>query len=255
MTIATGQPLLASDINNLTFFPIGTILTFSSAAWSATSAEFKNIWKICNAANHAANPTIPDLTNKFLRGADSSGTTGGNDSRSMTLTTSNLPSHNHGATGLSLSGLNVSGLTAVSNGAHSHTVSGSAANEGGHIHTVTGTVDSGGAHYHSFPNWDRTFSGDGSKHGSLIEAGYGVATTSSDGAHGHIFSNGTTSGGGHTHSLTGTAGSGGEHTHSISGDISGGTISGLTANTGSGTALTIDILPSYYTVVYIMKVA
>ena len=84
MTIATGQPMLAADILDLTFFPKGTILTFSSTAWSATSANFKTIWKICNAANHAADANVPDLTNKFLRGAESSGTNGGADSVTLT---------------------------------------------------------------------------------------------------------------------------------------------------------------------------
>jgi hypothetical protein len=92
MTIAQGQPLLASDINNLTFFPKGTILTFSSEAWSATSAEFKNIWKICNGQNGT-----PNLVDKFLRGGESSNfiTPGGADNQSITLKTTNLPSHSH----------------------------------------------------------------------------------------------------------------------------------------------------------------
>jgi hypothetical protein len=92
MTIATGQPMLASDINDLTFFPKGTILIFSSEAYSATSAEFKKIWKICNGQDGT-----PDLVDKFLRGGESSNftTPGGADSQSITLSTNNLPSHNH----------------------------------------------------------------------------------------------------------------------------------------------------------------
>ena len=82
--------MFPSDILDLTFFPIGTILTFSSTAWSATSATFKNIWKTCNGQNGT-----PDLTNKFLRGSLASGATGGTDSQSVTLQTANLPSHNH----------------------------------------------------------------------------------------------------------------------------------------------------------------
>ena len=92
MVIAKGSPMLAEDINNLTFFPKGTILTFSSTAWNATSAEFKNIWKICNAANHTADNTIPDLTDKFLRGGTSSGATGGGKKQ---LSADELPSHTH----------------------------------------------------------------------------------------------------------------------------------------------------------------
>jgi hypothetical protein len=82
--------------------------------------------------------------------------------------------------------------------------------------------------------------------------------------------------GAHTHSISGTASEAGSHTHTvnssnatisggtiggsitggtITGAITGGTFAGSTGSTGSGTALTIDTLPSYYTVVYIMKVA
>ncbi|MDR1453060.1 MAG: hypothetical protein LBJ25_03690, partial [Candidatus Margulisbacteria bacterium] len=105
MTIATGQKMYADDILNLTFFPKGTLLIFSSTAWGATSAEFKNIWKVCNKANHDADLFVPDLTDKFLRGAESSDftTARGADSQSVILQTTNLPSHSHGATGLSLS--------------------------------------------------------------------------------------------------------------------------------------------------------
>jgi hypothetical protein len=87
MTIATGQPMLASDINDLTFFPKGTILMFSSEAWNATTAEFKTIWKICDGQNGT-----PNLVNKFLRGGTASGATG--DGKKI-LSVSELPSHNH----------------------------------------------------------------------------------------------------------------------------------------------------------------
>jgi hypothetical protein len=88
MAIAAGEKMYASDILNLTFFPKGTILTFSTEAYNATSAEFKNIWKICNGTG-----STPNLVNKFLRGAGSSGTTGGADS--VQLAKENLPKHGH----------------------------------------------------------------------------------------------------------------------------------------------------------------
>jgi hypothetical protein len=247
MTIKTGEKMYAADILNLTFFPKGAILTFSTEAWNnATNPGFKDIWKVCDGQNGT-----PNLVNMFLRGADSSGATGGG---TVALLAANLPSHNHGATGLSLDGLNVSGLTAISDGKHTHTVSGSAANEGGHAHTVTGTVNSGGTHSHSFQHRTRPFS-NGGTYGSLVEyaAGNYSVATSTGGSHNHTFSNGTTSGGGHTHSLTGVADLNGAHTHSITGSITGGTISGSTANAGSGQAFTI--VPAYYTVIYIMKIA
>jgi hypothetical protein len=90
MTIAAGQPMLASDINDLTFFPKGTILTFSSEAWNSTSASFKNVWKICNGQNGT-----PNLVNKFLRGGESSGATGDGQ---KTLSVNEIPAHEHSIT-------------------------------------------------------------------------------------------------------------------------------------------------------------
>jgi hypothetical protein len=85
--IESGERLVATDITDLTFFPKGTILTFSSEAWGATTPEFKNIWKICNGQNGT-----PDLRNKFLCGAESSGNTGGGTAN---LVKENLPKHSH----------------------------------------------------------------------------------------------------------------------------------------------------------------
>ncbi|MDR1324015.1 MAG: hypothetical protein LBK68_06235 [Candidatus Margulisbacteria bacterium] len=83
---------------NLSFFPKGTILAFSKTAWEDdTSDDFRRIWKVCNAANHAANSSIPDLTNKFLRGGnpDDYGATGNG---TVTLSAANLPAHKHNIT-------------------------------------------------------------------------------------------------------------------------------------------------------------
>ena len=89
MTIATGERMFASDINNLTFFPKGTILAFSSEAWNATSAEFKDIWKICNGQNGT-----PNLVGKFLRGGENSNFTTPQGADNQTLTVP-LPKHSH----------------------------------------------------------------------------------------------------------------------------------------------------------------
>jgi hypothetical protein len=93
--VKSGERLMATDITDLTFFPKGTILIFSTEAYNATSPAFKNIWKICNTANHAANPTVPDLTNKFLRGAENSGETGDGKKK---LSIDEMPEHGHGVT-------------------------------------------------------------------------------------------------------------------------------------------------------------
>jgi hypothetical protein len=88
--IKTGERLVATDITNLTFFPKGTILTFSSEAWNAASAAFKTIWKICNGDNGT-----PNLVGKFLRGGSSSGASGGADNQTVTLNLTNMPRHKH----------------------------------------------------------------------------------------------------------------------------------------------------------------
>jgi hypothetical protein len=269
MTIATGQPLLASDINNLTFFPKGAILTFSSTAWGATSAEFKNIWKICNTANHQADPNVPDLTNRFLRGGASSDFTtgGGADSRDVILAETNLPSHKHAATGLSLGSLSTSGLSATSAGS-------------GHVHSGTGTTNTGsGGHKHDVsgstgnPSKDltgeispsgyyATFNATGIFSGSYKDGSRETGDSSNggrikiDATHSHGITGSTPDNSGiHAHNVDVSIPEGGSHSHTISGSITGGSIGGTTANAGDGTAFSVSTVPAYYTVIYIIKVA
>jgi hypothetical protein len=257
--------MLASDINNLTFFPKGTILTFSSTAWGATTAEFKNIWKVCNAANHVADPNnVPDLTDKFLRGAESSDFTTalGADSQSVTLTSANLPEHKHEVKALPLSNLNTGGLSISESGGHKHEGSGSTnTGSGGHRHDVSGSTDSKSL----TGSWgeDRNTVADG-----IIAKGdnlSGVSAAGSgggvrlkiDASHDHPFSCTTSENGGiHDHEvrITTTDG-GGLHSHTISGSITGGSVSGNTENAGVvSSALTFSTVPAYYKVIYIIKV-
>jgi hypothetical protein len=109
MAIAKGEPMLAQDIldlrdglqnqlNVMTFFPKGTILTFSSEAWNATSTAFKNIWKICDGNNgtQVNDMIIPDLRNKFLRGGTASGEQYNNPTTGNTQMISvPVPRHRH----------------------------------------------------------------------------------------------------------------------------------------------------------------
>jgi hypothetical protein len=237
MTIATGERMYASDINNLTFFPIGTILQFSGGEYtrltSARTADNKAIWTLCNGT--AVNGiTVPNLVDKFLRGAASSGTTAGADSQEVTLQTANLPSHNHEATGLSLGSLSTSGLMITQSG--------------GHTHTGSGSTNTTGAHAHSYNTLQHIAN----------PALYSTADLLLDDACNRwkTVAAATSSGeGGHAHTVSVSIPESGSHSHTISGSISGGSVTGSTANTGSGTPLAINTLPSYYTVVYIMKVA
>jgi hypothetical protein len=92
--IESGERLVATDITDLTFFPVGTILIFSTTAWNATSTTFKTIWKICDGTNGT-----PNLANKFLRGATSSGTEYSNPTTTNTQTISvPVPQHYHSIT-------------------------------------------------------------------------------------------------------------------------------------------------------------
>ncbi|GBR74432.1 hypothetical protein NO1_1607 [Candidatus Termititenax aidoneus] len=298
MTIATGEKMYAEDILNLTFFPVGAILIFSGSAYSSASANFKTIWKVCDGTNDT-----PNLVGRFLRGGSSSDFTtgGGADSRSVTITSANLPAHTHGVgslsmsgltatelpvsglsvTGLTISGQTISGLTIDNAGAHTHTVSGDAVEAGSHDHTFSnGSAASAGGHTHTVTVHDSNHNNTPSsvdstsyEYGEYHSATY---TTSSDGAHTHTVSGTIANGGAHTHTISGSAAEGGAHTHTVnssnaaisggtiggsitggtvSGSIDAGAISGSTDSAGSGSALTINTLPSYYTVIYIIKVA
>jgi hypothetical protein len=314
MVIEAGQKMYAADILNLTFFPKGAILTFSTEAWNnATNPGFKDIWKICDGQNGT-----PNLVNMFLRGGSSSGATGGADSRSVTLTTNNLPAHGHGATGLELGTLSLSPLSlsdmaiselTVSGGTHEHTLSGGAS-ASVHSHTGSGATSTGsGAHPHtvsgSTSNTSKTLTSDspyfqmdyarkttnntngiitsttqiqgstddGNGHDTCasfhIDATHthdiSGATPGTEGAHSHDVSVTITDSGSHTHDFTSDSKAvsishehtitGGKITGKITGgSITGGGISGSTANAGSGQAFSVDTVPAYYTVIYIMKV-
>ncbi|MDR1453478.1 MAG: hypothetical protein LBJ25_05850 [Candidatus Margulisbacteria bacterium] len=244
MTIATGEKMYAADILNLTFFPKGTLLTFSSAAWGATGAEFKNIWKICNAANHAVDPNIPDLTDKFLRGAGSSGVTGGSNSGSadITLTDVNLPGHNHPLTGTLTTSNESQGHT------HSVTAAGNISGEGTHAHSVTDVNDPGHKHdlevdYDS--NGTEYYPGAGGARQAttslaVVSSKTGISITGG-GTHGHTFSG----------SSVASEGASASHTHTL-------TLNGNTGDFGSASAtpiqVSINTVPEYYTVIYIIKI-
>ena len=90
--------------------------------------------------------------------------------------------------------------TTSTNGAHTHTTSGTAASDGAHTHTTSGTAASDGAHTH-------TVSGTVSLSGSLDA---GVLTITASFSSGSAASNGA-----HTHSVSGTAASNGGHDHTV----------------------------------------
>ncbi|MDR1453381.1 MAG: hypothetical protein LBJ25_05350, partial [Candidatus Margulisbacteria bacterium] len=115
MTIARGQPMLASDILDLTFFPVGAILMMDGG-WT----DGRGGWYICDGKEktlpNGSRQRTPDLKDKFIRGGSSAGGVGGSDSVSanITLTAENLPGHGH-----AFSGTFTTGNTSVT---HTHTV-------------------------------------------------------------------------------------------------------------------------------------
>ena len=160
--------------------------------------------------------TPPDLRSKFLHGTHVSsilGTVSG--STSKTITVENLPAHSHGVND---PGHNHSGWT----GQHNHSIW-----DPGHTHGVT---DPGHTHKYN------TKTGDPSQSGSHTPCWYGNRDADT------------------TLSYTGITINGAYTSVSINNNAasipSGGT--GITTqNTGSGTSL--DIMPPYFTVNYIIK--
>jgi microcystin-dependent protein len=94
MTIKTGEPMLADDINYLTFFPKGTILMFDGTEYqkllNSSASNYKNIWKLCDGQNGT-----PDLRDKFIMGSVSSGAGESTAKNWQTLTKEQMPGHSH----------------------------------------------------------------------------------------------------------------------------------------------------------------
>jgi microcystin-dependent protein len=109
--IGTDSTQIATTAFVKDIIPSGVILL-----WSGSTGSIPAGWVLCDGTN-----STPDLRNRFVVGAGDTyavGATGGADS--VTLTTSQIPSHNHTAT------------------------STSSVSDPGHSHTFTGTAPSGG---------------------------------------------------------------------------------------------------------------
>ena len=116
-------------------------------------------------------------------------------SKTVTLTTDQIPSHNHSFSGSSGSA-----------GSHNHTYSGTTSNHGGHSHNYT--VRTGRSYSSST----------GSADNGVVQGSNGVQrdsstqSTASAGSHSHTYSGTTSSHGGHSHSISGTIGNKGSGT-------------------------------------------
>jgi len=137
---------------------------------------------------------------KMLVGLDSSdddfnSTSDSGGSKTVALTTTNMPQHNHSFSGSSGSA-----------GSHSHNVSGTTSTHSGHTHGYT--VKTG-----------RSFSSStGSADNGVVQGSNGTQldseaqTTASAGSHNHTWSGTTTTHPGHNHSVSGTIGNKGSGT-------------------------------------------
>ena len=217
--IGAGQTF-SGDYNDLTNVPqIFGIPSGGILLWHGNTANIPSGFVLCDGNN-----STPDLRNRFVVGAGTGsnytvGDTGGSDS--VTLSSNEMPSHDHGSSSVSVS-VNSSGLTVSSDSGHTH---------------GSGTLgmDNQGAHAHS-----QTFYGGGTSGTvpSLRFDGGGTVNFNTSGV-GH-----------HVHTISGSTGSGGSHSHSISGSISG---SGTLSMSGEGGGQAHENRPPYYALCYIMK--
>ncbi len=146
----------------------GTIPSGIIVMWSGSISNIPKGWVLCNGQNGT-----PDLRDKFIVGAGREytiGDTGG--AKEVTLTVSQLPSHNH---------------TADYAGAHSHT--GITNTTGSHTHTYSRFIPSGSSVY-APGNWSNR--------------GLQSYETSESGEHSHSVT--TTTAGAHTHTINNTGG-------------------------------------------------
>ena len=171
LNILDGLTATTSNLNTASthYVPSGGIIL-----WSGSVASIPSGWFLCDGNN-----STPDLRDRFVVGAGSSyavGATGG--ASSVTLSTSQIPSHSHSFS-----------ATTGGSGSHSHTYSGTtSAVSNDHTHNFSGTTSTIGDHTHSLPDG---FGQDG--YPAIEAAGPTGANLSTGpaGAHSHTFS-GTT---------------------------------------------------------------
>jgi microcystin-dependent protein len=200
-----------TNINKMATVPQGLI-----SMWCGSITSIPSTWTLCDGTDGA-----PDLRDSFIIGAGGSysvDSTGG--ASSVTLSSSQIPSHNHGDGSLSTN----------STGGHNHSFSDTSDSDGYHSHS--GDTNTTGSHQHNTVHSNAD--------DSTSKIPDRVLGTHSDGAHSHSLNiNGA---GGHTHYVSGTTSSNGNHSHVISGD---------TGSTGGGNSH--ENRPPFYALAYIMK--
>ena len=199
--------------------------------WSGASSSIPSGWTLCNGSNGT-----PDLRNRFVLGAGDTyavDATGGNES--VTLSTSQMPSHTHG-----------DGNYATSNtGNHSHGDGNYGTNNtGNHSHNLSGNTNNTGAHTHGILYADSDSQNTPSTNLRVWNQVQNPSTysTTSSGGHSHNISGNTSNTGAHSHNVTGNSGNTGAHSHNVTGS---------SGSTGGGSSF--DNRPPYYALCYIMK--
>ena len=220
--------------------------------WYGTVASIPSGWALCNGqtvvrTDDGQNIVTPNLVDYFIRGADGDapspavpGQTGGVNS--ITLSTDNLPSHNHDITIDSVNAPHNHNVTSV-NANHTHNT-GTGNN---HTHNTNGTNS---RHTHSY-NYRRNQNGMAD---DFVWAGDCKASESNENrntgqanaphAHGMQSSNGAN----HGHSMQANNV---PHSHNVGTSPAEHGHTGSAGNAGQGQS--IDIKNRYYVLAYIMK--
>jgi hypothetical protein len=86
MVIESGMPLLAQDMLDLTFFPVGAILMYDGTNW----INGRGGWYVCDGTNGT-----PDLSDKFIMGNSKTGQPKESGANFRGLSEKNLPNHTH----------------------------------------------------------------------------------------------------------------------------------------------------------------
>ena len=243
----------AANLGQVQAMTAGGIPAGVIVMWSGTIATIPAGWALCDGTGGT-----PDLTDKFIVGANTGteGNTGGANSR--TLTTANLPTHSHSISSFSVSSGN-------NNVGHTH--SGSTGNQSvTHTHSgTTGTVSAWHTH-----NGTTGFQNANHNHGASFQTvtgpdlqsgsnrnwyGYGNTGNQSH-SHSHGFYTGNPSAN-HTHAIT-TGGNSANHTHNITtGFNSANHTHSLTipvkTTTSIGSGTSFDNRPTFYALAFIQK--
>lgn len=207
----------ANNIYNA-IYPIGIVVQFDNAT-NPNNAFTGTVWEQIVDGRVARAATGPEA------GTDDGqiGSVAGSDT--ATIAVANLPGHTHGMQN------HTHGIAAHSHTmAHTHTINHdhpavTSSSSGAHTHSVSGTAASNGNHTHTVPSVN------GGNSGGTIPLRSGRFDVESN-------STNTGTAGAHTHNVTGTANSSGAHTHTVDLPNFTGTSGGSSAGSTGGTALT-----------------